>query len=80
MSDYKCPYDGDFCQRQKDRIKTWATAVEYHAENKINRVFYTSETMFDNCPTKNENVRINCERYRRYLYITNNVKQNAKQQ
>ena len=62
---YKCPYDGVFCEKQKQRQKEWREAVEYMAENRINHVFLTSASMFDNCPEKHIE---QCERYRDYVY------------
>ena len=69
---YKCPYDGAFCEKQKQRQKEWREAVEYMAENRINHVFLTSASMFDNCPEKHIE---QCERYLKYCFMKNNEKQ-----
>ena len=45
----KCPYDDKACDYQTERVKKWADAVEYMAANKVNLVFYSGPTMFDNC-------------------------------
>ncbi len=73
-STYACPYDGDFCEILRKRLNRWREAVEYNAANKTNQVFYTGPDMFK-CSDKE---RKNCVRYKRYLYIVNNMKQNAK--
>jgi hypothetical protein len=67
---YKCPYDGDFCQRKKDKLDSFEAAVEYMAQNKINYTFIVSDKTFSGCPLENLREQSNCERYVRYLYIS----------
>ena len=45
----KCPFDGFECEVQTKRIKEWKRAVQRAAEERINKVFFTSANMFDNC-------------------------------
>ncbi|MFQ6745141.1 MAG: hypothetical protein ACLRFN_04175 [Alphaproteobacteria bacterium] len=67
---YKCPYDGDFCQRKKDKLDSFESAVEYMAQNKINYTFIVSDKTFSGCPLEALREQSNCERYMRYLYIS----------
>ena len=71
MSDIKCPFDGDFCQKKQERFDEWKRFVFSRGVT-----LCTESNMFDGCPMENsplENIK-NCERYRRYLYIINNIK------
>lgn len=67
----KCKYDGDFCQKKADKFNQWRDAVEYAAQNKLNKVFCTSGDMFDKCPLEN---KTECERYQRYCFIKSQEK------
>lgn len=69
---FDCPYDGTFCQHKETRVLNWIEAVEYHAQNKINRVFLTSADMFNNCPLTNS---FQCVRRQRYEKIIKQMKQ-----
>lgn len=45
-----CHVDKMECQAKIQRIEKWRKAVEYHAEHKINNLFFTSAEMFTGCP------------------------------
>ena len=62
----KCPYDGFDCEKQTERINSWVRAVEYMAENRVNHLFITSDSMFDNCDYKHQ-----CIRYLDFVRKTN---------
>lgn len=66
-----CPYDNTTCDYQTKRVKEWVDAVEYMAANKVNHVFYSSPTMFDNCDRS-----ATCPRY--ILWLNEQKQQKSK--
>lgn len=75
MSATNCPYDGDFCQKKEIRFNTWQKVI---IQNN-NMAFQINPDLFANCTIDDDKERKKiCERYQRYLFITNNVKGSAK--
>ena len=75
MSVNTCPYDGNRCQKKESRFYAWQKVV-LQTES---IVFQINPDMFAGCAIDSEEERKKaCERYQRYLFITNNVKRNAK--
>ena len=75
MSINTCPYDGNRCQKMESRFNAWQKFV-LQTEG---IVFQINPDMFAGCAIDSEEERKKtCERYQRYLFITNNVKGNAK--
>lgn len=75
MSINTCPYDGNRCQKMESRFYAWQKVV-LQTEG---IVFQINPDMFAGCAIDSEEERKKtCERYQRYLFITNNVKGNAK--
>ena len=52
-----CPYDGFECEIQTKRIDSWRRMIRFAAEQKSNRIFITSKTMFDDCEDKDTCLR-----------------------
>lgn len=67
----KCPFDGDFCQKKEERLKTWQAAVEYAAKNRLNWTFIVSDETFAGCPLSLAE-QAACKRFIRYVNITTN--------
>lgn len=79
MSDITCPFDGDFCQKKQDRLNEFHRMFLHNPNLDIN--FRSTMDMFWDCPIKHDQERAEtCERYHRYLFIVENVKQEIKKQ
>lgn len=77
MSDVNCPFDGDFCQRKQDQFDEWSKFV-FKTQS---IVFQTNGKIFADCPETNNIARKDmCNRYRRYLFIVENVKKELQKQ
>lgn len=74
MSNVNCPYDSQYCQKKDQIFSGWVEIVtNYTIPQPIN------PDTFSGCAIGSEEERKKtCERYQRYLFITNNVKGNAK--
>lgn len=79
MSDITCPFDGGFCQRKQDRLNDFHRVFLNNPH--LNIKFRSTADMFWDCPIKHDQERKEtCERYRRYLFIVEKVKQEIKEQ
>ncbi|MBR4507221.1 MAG: hypothetical protein IKP24_01670 [Alphaproteobacteria bacterium] len=71
MSATNCPYDGDFCQKKDAKFNAWQKVVI----QSDGMVFKINPDMFAGCAIDSEEERKKiCDRYQRYLFITNNIK------
>lgn len=76
MSDIKCPFDGDFCQKKQERFDEWKQFVFSNPH----LVHKTTGNMFADCPIKHSEERKEiCERYRRYCFIVQKVLEGVQQ-
>lgn len=79
MSDVNCPFDGDFCQRKQNRLNDFHRMFLHNPNLDIN--FRSTADMFWDCPIKHfEERKEICNRYRRYLFVVENVKKELAKQ
>lgn len=79
MSDTTCPFDGDFCEKKQTRVDEWRERCLQNPQSYS--VFIPRDKMFADCPIKHEEERKEiCKRYRRYLFIVENVKKELTKQ
>ena len=77
MSDIDCPFDDDFCQRKQERLDDFYKMNVKNPDTNVK--FRSTADMFWDCPIKHNQERTEiCERYRRYLFIVDQVKQEIK--
>ena len=70
--DGNCPFDGDFCYKKQQFLNEWR---EFCARNCVRNFVMTYEKILPDCPVEYDQEREqNCQRYRRYLFIMNKVK------
>lgn len=79
MSDTTCPFDGDFCEKKQIMVDEWRKRCLQSPQPYYN--FVPLNKMFADCPIRHEEERKEiCERYRRYLFIVENIKKELAKQ
>jgi len=55
-----CPFNKKWCIDKQKRFDAWREAVRYLAQNRIDKMFFTSDNMFLGCPHK---YKVLCAQY-----------------